>query len=162
MAICVYPGSFDPVTAGHLNIIMRASKIFDKVYVLVSVNTKKSYLFSEEEKVALLKRSLHLKNVEIASTEGMVTDFAKEVGASVILRGLRNPNDYQNELEISYFNHSIDPNIETMLMYADRDNLFTSSSSIKELVLCGGDASPFLPPEIVPDVIRRIKEKASE
>lgn len=158
MPFCVYPGSFDPVTMGHLNIIERAAKIFDKVYVLVSVNTKKSYLFSLEEKLDMLRRSIHLDNVEIAATEGLVTDFCKKVGASVILRGLRNPNDYQNELEISYFNHSIDPSIETMLMYSDRDNLFTSSSSIKEVVLCGGDASPFLPKEIVDEVVERIEK----
>ena len=156
MKIAVYPGSFDPVTAGHLNIIERAAKIFDKVYVLVSHNPKKNYIFSLEEKIDMLLRSVHFPNVEVASTEGMVTTFAKEVGAQVILRGLRNPNDYQNELEISYFNHSIDPNIETILMYADRDNLFTSSSSIKELVVCGGDPSPFLPKEIVEDVIKKM------
>ena len=162
MAICVYPGSFDPVTKGHINIIERASKIFDKVYVLVSTNTKKRYLFSIEEKIRMLEKSLHIKNVEIAHTEGMVVAFAQEKGASVILRGIRNPNDYQNELEISYFNHSIDPNIETMLMYADRDNLFTSSSSIKELILCGGDAHPFLPEEIAEEVIQKIKNQPND
>lgn len=156
MRIAVYPGSFDPVTEGHLNIIERAAKIFDKVIVLVSHNPKKHYIFSLEEKLDMLRRSIKTKNVEISSTQGMVTSFAKEHGAKVILRGLRNPNDYQNELEISYFNHSIDPNIETMLMYADRDNLFTSSSSIKELILCGGDASPFLPKEILNEVIQKI------
>ena len=158
MPICVYPGSFDPVTMGHLNINERASKIFDKVYVLVSINPNKQYLFNTEEKLDLLKRSIHLGNVEIAATDGLITDFAKKVGATVILRGLRNPNDYQNELERSYFNHSIDPSIETLLMYSDRDNLFTSSTSVKEVVLCGGDASPFLPKEILKDVVERIEK----
>ncbi len=158
MKICVYPGSFDPITMGHLNIIERAAKIFDKVIVLVSVNPNKHYLFTRKERVDMIQRCVKgLKNVEVSYTEGMVTSYAEKVGASVILRGLRNQNDYQNELEISYFNHSINPNIETMLMYADRDNLFTSSSSIKDLVICGGDASPFLPKEVIDEVVERIK-----
>lgn len=158
MKICVYPGSFDPITKGHLNIIERASKIFDKVIVLVSINPKKHYLFNLDEKVNMIERCVkHLSNVEVSYTEGMVTSFADKVKAAVILRGLRNQNDYQNELEISYFNHNINPNIETILMYADRDNLFTSSSSIKELVICGGDPSPFLPREITDEVVTRIK-----
>ncbi len=161
MKICVYPGSFDPITMGHLNIIQRAAKIFGKVIVLVSVNPNKHYLFSYSERVDMIKRCVaNIPNVEVSYTLGMVTSYAEKAGASLILRGLRNQNDYQNELEISYFNHSINPNIETMLMYADRDNLFTSSSSIKELVICGGDASPFLPKEIVDEVVKRIKSLA--
>ena len=161
MKICVYPGSFDPFTLGHLNIIERASKIFDKVIVLISVNPNKHYIFSVNERVDMAKRCVSfLSNVEVSYTEGMVTSFAEKVKASVILRGLRNQNDYQNELEISYFNHSLNPSIETMLMYSDRDNLFTSSSSIKELVFCGGDASPFLPKEIKDEVVNKIKASA--
>ena len=159
MKICVFPGSFDPISNGHLDLINRMSKVFDKVYVLVSYNAKKNYLFSVEERKDFISRCIkHLNNVEIASYEGMVVDFARSVNATVIARGLRNANDYQNELEISYFNHSLDENIETMLMFASKDNLFVSSSLIKELIHYGGDAKTYLPQEIVNDVTMRVNE----
>lgn len=159
MKICVFPGSFDPLSNGHLDLIERMAKIFDKVYVLVSYNAKKKYLFSVEERKELILRCIkNLNNVEVSSYEGMVVDFAKSVNAEVIVRGLRNASDYQNELELSYFNHSLNSNIETLLMFASKDNLFVSSSIIKELITYGGDASRYLPKCIVDDVTKRVKE----
>lgn len=159
MKICVFPGSFDPISNGHLDLIERMANIFDKVYVLVSFNAKKTYLFSTEERKELISRCIaHLDNVIVSSYNGMVVDFAKNVNASVIVRGLRNVSDYQNELELSYFNHSLNSDIETMLMFASRDNLFVSSSIIKELITYGGDASKYLPSCIVDDVTRRVKD----
>lgn len=159
MKICVFPGSFDPLSNGHLDLIERMAKIFDKVYVLVSYNVKKKYLFSvEERKELILRCTKHLTNIKVSSYEGMVVDFAKSVNAEVIVRGLRNASDYQNELELSYFNHSLNPDIETMLMFASKDNLFVSSSIIKELITYGGDASRYLPKCIVDDVTKRVKE----
>lgn len=159
MKICVFPGSFDPISNGHLDLIERMSKIFDKVYVLVSYNAKKNYLFTVSERKELISRCIsHLANVVVASYEGMVVDYARSVNATVIVRGLRNATDYQNELELSYFNHSLDDSIETMLMFASKDNLFVSSSIIKELIHYGGDASKYLPKCIVDDVTRRVKE----
>ncbi len=158
MKSCVFPGSFDPISSGHLNIIIRASKIFDKVYVLVSFNSSKNYIFDTIERVELVKKCVkNLDNVEVSTFDGTVVEFARKVNSKVILRGLRNPNDYQNELEIYNFNNSIDSSIETILMYADKQNLFTSSTVIKELVNYDCDLSKFVPLEIIEDVYRKIK-----
>lgn len=158
MKICVFPGSFDPISNGHIDLIKRSSKLFDKVYVLVSFNAKKHYLFTADERINLIKKCIDLPNVEVCSYDGMVVEFAKKVGASVILRGLRNQNDYFNELELSYFNSSLDQSIETMLMFASKDNLFVSSSIIKELIHYGRDVSKYLPLQIVEDVTKRVME----
>lgn len=158
MKNCVFPGSFDPISSGHLNIIFRASKIFDKVYVLVSFNSAKKYIFDTNERIELIKKCVNkLNNVEVCTFNGTVVEFAKKANCNVILRGLRNPNDYQNELEIYNFNNSIDPSIETILMFADKQNLFTSSTIIKELVNYDCDLSKFVPLEIREDVYRKIK-----
>lgn len=158
MKICVFPGSFDPVSNGHIDLIKRSSKLFDKVYVLVSFNSKKRYVFTPEERIALIKKCIDIPNVEVCSYKGMVVDFAKSVGATVILRGLRNQHDYYDELELSYFNSSLDKDIETMLMFASKDNLFVSSTIIKELISYNRDVSMYLPKEIIEDVTKRMKE----
>ena len=159
MKICVFPGSFDPISNGHLDLIKRSAKLFDKIYVLASFNVNKKYLFTAEERIELIKKCIDLPNVEVCTFDGMVVEFAKQVGATVILRGLRNQNDYFNELELSYFNTSFDSSIETILMFASKDNLFVSSSIIKELILYGRDVSKYLPKEIIEDVTKRIKEQ---
>lgn len=158
MIIAVYPGSFDPVSNGHLDIIERSSRLFEKVYVLVSVNPMKRYTFSNQERVSLIKKCVsHLHNVEVEFFEGLVVDYAKKKQANVIIRGLRNENDYQNEITLYQFNHKLSPSMETIVMFPSGNNLFISSSMIKELVMFDGDISPYVPKIIKEEIIRKLK-----
>lgn len=160
MKIAVYPGSFDPISNGHLDIIERTAQIFDTVYVLVSVNPNKKYCFTVEEKINLIKKATqHINNVIVESYDGLVLDYAKEKGASVIIRGLRNFIDYQDEITLFQFNRSIAPNIDTFVLFPSANNLFLSSSAIKQLVSLNADISQYVPKEIVNDVKDIIKER---
>ncbi|HNZ50095.1 MAG TPA: pantetheine-phosphate adenylyltransferase [Bacilli bacterium] len=158
MKIAVYPGSFDPVSNGHLDIIERVSKVFDKVYVLVSLNPYKTYIFSGEERVELLKfATKHLDNVEVEASNQLVLNYAKQKQAKVIIRGLRNFIDYQNEITLFQFNHSIDQDIDTFVLFPSTNNLFLSSSSIKELVMFDSEIKDYVPAGLAD----RIKERIS-
>ncbi len=153
MKIAIYPGSFDPISNGHLDIIERTAQIFDKVYVLVSVNPNKKYCFTVEEKINLINKSIkHLNNVEVDHYDGLVLDYAKSKNASVIIRGLRNFIDYQDEITLFQFNRSIAPNIDTFVLFPSANNLFLSSSSIKQLVSLKADISQYVPKEICEEV----------
>lgn len=158
MKIAIYPGSFDPVSNGHLDIIERAAKIFDKVYVLASINPSKKYVFTDEERVNMLKiATKHIPNVIIEASKCLVLNYAKQKNATVIIRGLRNFIDYQSEITLFQFNRSIDQNIDTIIFFPSANNLFLSSSSIKELVMFNADISQYVP-EGLADMIRdRIK-----
>lgn len=156
MKIAIYPGSFDPLSNGHLDIIKRASKLFDKLYILVSLNPKKKYVFTDEERVEIVKKSCeNIKNVEVIATKKLVLDFARDVNACCIIRGVRNHNDFDSEMQLFQFNHTIDSNIETILLFPSANNLFLSSSSIKELVMFNSDISGYVP-TIVKDQIEKI------
>lgn len=160
MKVAVYPGSFDPVSNGHLDIIERTSKIFDTLYVLVSVNPNKRYLFSDDERVTMLKTATtHLKNVHIESSKSLVLDFAKRKNATVIIRGLRNFIDYQNEITLFQFNRSINQDIDTFILFPSANNLFLSSTSIKELVLFGADISQYVPHDLVDFITQKIQKQ---
>ncbi len=157
--IAIYPGSFDPLSNGHLDIIRRAAKIFDKIYVLVSVNPVKNYLFTMEERVDMLKHATRdLPNVEVEGSSSLVLNYAKEKNAQIIIRGMRNIIDYQNEITLFQFNRSIDSEIDTFVLFPSTDNLFLSSSSIKELVKFDSDISPYVPHDLVEFITKRIKE----
>lgn len=159
MKIAVYPGSFDPVSNGHIDIIKRAAKIFDTLYVLVSVNPVKKYCFSTEERVNMLKiATKDLNNVIVESDDRLVLKFAKEKNANVIIRGLRNIIDYENEISLFQFNRSIDHEIDTFILFPSSNNLFLSSSSIKELVKFGSDISPYVPSELVNFITKKITD----
>ena len=128
-------GSFDPVSNGHLDIIERAAKVFDLVYVLVSLNPNKKYVFTDEERVDLLKEATkHIKNVIVEASSQLVLEYAKARNCSVIIRGMRNFNDYQSEITLFQFNQTIDKSIDTFILFPSTANLFLSSSAIKELV----------------------------
>ncbi len=160
MKIAVYPGSFDPITSGHLEIIERTSLIFDKVIVLIAINTNKKSTFTTEEKKEMIQKvTKHLNNVEVASSSDLVSKYALERNANVIIRGLRNFNDYQDEISLFQFNRSIAPNIDTFALFPSANNLFLSSSSIKELVLFGADIKNYVPAEIEDYVRTTIYER---
>lgn len=160
MKIAIYPGSFDPVSNGHLDIIERAAKIFDKVYVLASINPNKKYLFTDEERVAMLKYATkHIPNVEVEGSKCLVLNYAREKEASVIIRGLRNFIDYQNEITLFQFNRSIDNHIDTILFFPSANNLFLSSSSIKELVMFDAEIHNYVPKGLAELIKTKIKQK---
>ncbi len=160
MKIAVYPGSFDPITTGHLDIIERTSKIFDKVIVLVAINKNKKSTFTTDEKTNMIKLvTNHLSNVDVQSSSDLVSKFALESNANVIIRGLRNFNDYQDEISLFQFNRSIAPNIDTFALFPSANNLFLSSSSIKELVLFGASITNYVPKQIEEYVTQTIKER---
>lgn len=160
MKIAIYPGSFDPVTIGHLNIIRRAAKIFDKLIVCVMVNPGKSPMFTLEERVAFIRRvTSDLPNVEVDGSCELLADYAKRRGGCVIVKGLRAGSDFENEFQMALVNHKINPELDTMFLTAQSRYMYLSSSMVKELGSYGVDLSDFLPQEIIPDFQQRINQK---
>lgn len=147
LAIC--PGSFDPVTNGHLDIIHRGAKTFDQVIVAVFSNVSKAALFSVEERVHLLKESTkHLPNVIVDASDGLLIDYAREKEAQVILRGLRAVSDFEYEMQITSMNRKLDKNIETFFMMTNNQYSFLSSSIVKEVAKFKADVSDLVPPVV--------------
>lgn len=147
MIKAVFPGSFDPPTNGHLDIIHRASKLFDNLDVLISVNPNKQYMFSEQERLDMLTTLLkEYKNVQIHVWEGLIVNYAKEVGANVLIRGIRSINDFSYEFELAHMNQKLNPEIETMFLPCKEKFGIVKSSSIKELAMFDGDISRMVPP----------------
>lgn len=155
MKIALYPGSFDPLTKGHVDMIERAAKIFDKVYVAVAVNISKNNLFSPAEKLVLAKQSTdHIDNAEIIPLEtGLSVELAKKLGCSVLIRGLRNTNDFEYETNVALMNKLQNSDIETVFLLSDERYRFVSSSIIKEVAYFGGDVSALVP-KVVNDAIQ--------
>ena len=160
MKIAIYPGSFDPITSGHLNIIRRAAKIFDKLIVCVMVNAGKNPMFTLEERVALIRRvTSDIENVEVDCSSELLADYAQRRGSCVIVKGLRAGSDFENEFQMALINHKINPNLDTMFLTAESQYMYLSSSTIKELGNYNVDLSEFLPQQIIPDFKKRIIEK---
>lgn len=158
MKIAIYPGSFDPITSGHLNIIQRASRIFDKLIVCVMVNSGKRPMFNQEERVDMIRRVTEdLPNVEIDCSTELLAEYAKRKGSCVIVKGLRAGSDFENEFQMALINHKINPSLDTMFLTAEAQFMYLSSSTVKELGNYNVDLSDFLPQEIVPDFKERIK-----
>ena len=154
----VYPGSFDPLTNGHLDIIKRASKIFDKLYVLVSFNINKKYAFKEEERVEMIRKcTKDIPNLEVVAYDGLVVEFCKTNQIPVIIRGMRNYQDYEQEFSLYQFNKEINPNVETLMMLPSASNINVSSSAIKELIHYNQDISKYVPKEIAEQIIVKLK-----
>ena len=158
MKTAIYPGSFDPVTSGHLNIIRRAAKIFDKLVVCVMVNAGKNPMFTLEERVDLIRRvTADIPNVEVDSSSELLANYAKRKEICVIVKGLRAGSDFENEFQMALINHKINPELDTMFLTAESQYMYLSSSTVKELGSYGVDLSDFLPEEIIPDFQERIK-----
>ena len=157
MKIAIYPGSFDPVTSGHLNIIQRAAKIFDKLIVCVMVNAGKNPMFTLEERVDLIRRvTKSLPNVEVDSSSELLADYAKRRGSCVIVKGLRAVSDFENEFQMALINKKINPELDTMFLTAESQYMYLSSSMVKELGSYGVDLTDFLPEEIISDFQKKI------
>ncbi|MCD7796435.1 MAG: pantetheine-phosphate adenylyltransferase [Clostridiales bacterium] len=155
MKIAVCPGSFDPVTLGHLDIIKRAAKLFDEVIVLVMSNSEKKPLFTSDERADLIKKCVKDKNVRVDIYNGLLVDYAKAHGAVAIVKGLRAVSDFDYEFQLALINQSLYPRIETLFLSAKGENMFLSSSMVKEVCSLGGDISAFVPAEIADDIYLR-------
>ena len=156
MRIGIYPGSFDPVTQGHLDIILRASKLVDKLIIGVLINGAKKPMFSMEERVELLQRvTKNLPNVEVEAFDGLLVDFAAQKGASVLVRGLRAVTDFEYELQIAQTNHKLNPFVDTIFLTTSVEYSYVSSSIVREIASYGGDISQFVPESIVEDIYKK-------
>ena len=152
----VYPGSFDPVTYGHIDIIERASKICDRLIIGVLNNSTKVPLFSTDERVKMLEEvTKHLDNVEIKTFDGLTVDFARENGACVMVRGLRAVTDFEYELQMSHTNMALNPDLDTIFFTTNLRYGYVSSSITKEIAMHGGDITKFVPPYVE----MKVKEK---
>ncbi|MBQ9839108.1 MAG: pantetheine-phosphate adenylyltransferase [Oscillospiraceae bacterium] len=160
MKIAIYPGSFDPVTSGHLNIIRRAASIFDKLIVCVMVNAGKKPMFDQQERVELIRRvTQDIPNVEVDASTELLAEYAKRKGSCVILKGLRAGSDFENEFQMALINRKLNPELDTMFLTAESQYMYLSSSTVKELGGYDVDLSDFLPEEIIPDFKKRILAK---
>ena len=163
MKTAIYPGSFDAVTNGHLNIIRRAAGIFDRLVVCVMVNGAKHPMFTPEERVALLRRvTKDLPNVEIEHSDELLADYAKRKQCGVVVKGLRAVSDFEHEFQMALINHQLNPELDTMFLTSEHQFMFLSSSIVKELgnyELKHGELERFLPPEIIPDFLARMAEQ---
>lgn len=160
MKTAVYPGSFDPITLGHLNIIKRAARIFDKVYVCVMKNSEKNPLFTREERVELIRRTCkHLSNIEVEMSDGLLVKYAKNKGATVIVKGLRAVSDFDWEFQMALANRKIDPAIDTLFLASSEKYTYLSSTVVKEMAKYEADLREFVPREIIEDIVTKMKNK---
>lgn len=142
----IYPGTFDPITNGHIDVVRRASKLFERVIVGVAINPGKAPTFSLEQRVALAQESLQdIKEVEVCGFKGLLVDFAKEKNAKVILRGLRAVSDFEHEFQLASMNRRMEPEVETLFLTPAEQYTFISSSLVREIAILGGDVSEFVP-----------------
>lgn len=157
MTTAIYPGSFDPITKGHLNIIQRAAKIFDRLIVCVMVNVDKRPMFTSEERVELIRRVTQgLENVTVDSSSALLAEYAEQNNVNVVVKGLRAATDFEKEFQMALINHKMNPNLDTMFLTSEHQFMYLSSSVVKELGSHGADLSDFLPEEIIPDCVKRM------
>ena len=157
MKIAICPGSFDPVTLGHLDIIERAAAMFDEVVVLVMSNSSKNSAFSVEERMMFLQKCITSDKIKVDTYNGLLVEYAKKIDATAIVKGLRAVSDFDYEFQQALINKSLYPKIETVFMPAMGENMFLSSSMVKEVCRLDGDISPYVPKQIVDDIYLRCK-----
>lgn len=159
MKIAIYPGSFDPVTLGHLDIINRASALFDKLIVVVMHNVSKKPIFSVEERKEFLRRTTkHIKGVEIDGFGGLLADYAAKQGACTIVKGLRAVSDFEYEFQMALTNRKLNPEVDTVFLMTSAEYMYLSSSMVKDIALHGGNVADFVPAEIESEIIARIRK----
>tara|TARA_B100001123_G_C15158593_1_gene966527 strand:+ start:674 stop:1144 length:471 start_codon:yes stop_codon:yes gene_type:complete len=147
--IAVYPGTFNPITNGHTDLVERASRLFDRIIVAIGTNTQKGSALPTEKRVALAEEVLaHVNNLEVTSFEGLLTDFVKEKNANIILRGLRTVADFEYEFQLVGMNRALDPNIETVFLAPAEHLSYISSTLVREIAFLGGDISKFVHPAV--------------
>lgn len=163
MRTCIYPGSFDPVTSGHLDILERSARLFDTVTVAVLNNFQKKPMFTLEQKLDFLRKSVaHLHNIEVDSFNGLLVDYMAEKKCNVVIRGLRAISDFEHEFSMAAMNARIAPDTETIFMMTRTEYSFLSSSMVKDLAINGGNIHGLVPDAIERDVISIIKERLAE
>lgn len=161
MTRVIYPGSFDPITNGHLSVIRRASKLFDEVIVVVMINHKKPVgCFTHEERVELITRCVKdLPNVRVDYYDGLLAEYARINGANAIVKGLRAVSDFEDEFQQALTNKELNPDVETVFVTAGADYMYLSSSIVKQVCELGGDVKKFVPEEVYDDIVKGIKKK---
>ena len=156
----VYPGSFDPITKGHLDIIKRSAKMFDKLYISVLNNSSKKCSFTFEERMEMIKKcTADIPNVEVCTFDGLLVDHAKQLGVITIIRGLRAVTDFEYEFQMALTNKKICKEIETMFLVTNAKYVYLSSSIVKEIASNGGEISDFVPPIVLKDIEERLKKE---
>ena len=160
MSTTIYPGSFDPITLGHLNIIRRASRIFDNVVVCVMVNSSKSPMFSLQERMALIERVVgRLSNVKVDTSNMLLAEYAKQYKGAVLVKGLRAISDYESEVQMALINRKMNAQLDTVFLPSSEKYTYISSSAVKEMAKYGCDLKEFVPVEILNDVIERANNR---
>ena len=157
--IAVYPGSFDPITMGHVDLINRMARLYDEVIVLVAASSQKNALFTEQERKVLIETTMgHLKNVRVDIFQGLTVEYMKKVNARVIVRGLRAVVDFEYEMTMANINKKLDPNIETMLVFASPEFYYISSRGVKELAINGGSLKDLVPEVVIEAMLKKLKK----
>ena len=163
MVTALYPGSFDPVTVGHVDILSRAAKVFDKLVVAVYDTPSKNLLFSTDEREQLMKDACrHLPNVEVTRFSGLVVRYAMDIGAGVIVRGLRSGSDFEYEFDMAFMNRRLEPNVDLVCFMTSQDYMFVSASLLKEVAKLGGDITEMVPPNVAQAVYSKFELPVGE
>ena len=160
MRTIVYPGSFDPMTNGHLNLLERGLQIFDRVIIAVSFNIKKKALFTTEERMSMVREAIgDTPRIEVDSFNGLLVDYAKNKGAQAILRGLRALSDFEYEFQMAHMNHRLNSSIETVFLMTGQEHFYISSSLVREVAFFGGDVTGLVPESVEEKLLLRVQER---
>lgn len=162
--LAVYPGSFDPITSGHVDILMRSLELFDKVIVAIATNPNKEPLFTLEQRQAFIQDAVgeRADRVELSHNDGLLVEYCKKVGASTIVRGLRALNDFEYEFQLAHMNRRLAPGVDTVFFMTDERNHYVSSSLVKEVASFGGDVSGLVPPAVAAALAAKFREKETQ